>query len=63
MTARILDESLMGLPFLLLDLLALRAISSIDELACVSQRQEERGRTLYTSSGSSDLDRPRRVTC
>jgi hypothetical protein len=62
MTARILDESLMGLPFLLLDLLALRAISSIDELACVS-RQEERGRCLYTSSGSSDPDRPRRVTC
>jgi hypothetical protein len=46
MAARILDGSLIGLPFVFLDLEAFRVISSSDELACVSWKQQERNR-LY----------------
>lgn len=47
MTARILDGSLVGLPFVFFDLAALRAVSSSAELHDISQDQEAQGQNRY----------------
>lgn len=54
--SRILEGSFRGLPLVFLDLAALRAVSSNDELHHVSEARRSR-RQARTSSGSNVLGR------